>query len=114
MPLDGFPAITQDFFRRLHDRVRRQSPVLAGKTHAPARAHHADAERFRRRKLRREQVSRAVWEDIVMVKAGRAAVFHQFAHAAKRAKANGVLIEIRPDIIQRGEPVKQLQILHMP
>ncbi len=86
-------TVFEDFVRGLHNGIRRQSPVLAGKAHAPAGRNHADAERFRCAKLRAEEIARAVGKDVVVVKAGRAAVFHEFRHAAERTQANGVLVE---------------------
>ncbi|MPM64498.1 hypothetical protein SDC9_111385 [bioreactor metagenome] len=101
-------AVAQDLVHSLHDGIRRQSSVFAGQAHAPARTHHAHPQRFRRGELRREKVSRAVGKDIMVVETRRAAIFHQLAHAAERAQANGVLVEVCPDVIERGEPVEQL------
>jgi len=48
-----------------------------------------------------------------MVKAGRAAVLHEFAHARQARQAHDVGIEVFPDLIERLQPVEQLHILHL-
>ena len=63
--------------------------------------------------LRPDQIARADREDIVVVKAGRAAVLHEFAHARQARQAHDVGIEVFPDLIERLQPVEQLHILHL-
>lgn len=74
---------------------------------------HTDAELFCRRKLRADEIARAFREHIVVIEASRAAVFHKLAHAGQRRTADRFLIEIFPDLIERRQPVKQLQSLHL-
>ena len=52
-------------------------------------------------------------EDVVVVKAGGAAVLQQLPHASEGAEAHHVLVQPLPDLIQGGEPVEQLQVLHL-
>ena len=49
----------------------------------------------------------------MVVKAGGAAVLHQFPHAGEGGKADHVGIQIFPDFIQGGEPVEQFHILDL-
>ena len=52
-------------------------------------------------------------EDIVVVEAGGAAVFHQLAHTRQGGQADNIAVQILPDLIQGFQPVKQLHILHL-
>ena len=63
--------------------------------------------------LRPDQIARADREDIVVVKAGRAAVLHEFAHARQARQADDLRVEIFPDLIERFQPVEQLHVLHL-
>ena len=74
---------------------------------------HPDAKLRGRFKLRADQIACARGEDVVMVKAGRAAVLHEFAHARQARQAHDVGIEVFPDLIERLQPVEQLHILHL-
>ena len=47
-----------------------------------------------------QQVTAVGGEHIVVVKAGGAAVFHQFAHAGQAGQANYILVQVFPDLIQ--------------
>ena len=49
----------------------------------------------------------------MVVKAGGAAVLQQLPHAGEGAEAHHLLVQALPDLIQGGEPVEQLQILHL-
>ena len=49
----------------------------------------------------------------MVVKAGGAAVLHQFAHAGQAGQANYILIQVFPDLIQGLQPVEQLHVLHL-
>lgn len=60
-----------------------------------------------------QQVPRPGGEDVVAVKDGGAAVFHQLPHGHLGGEKNGVLVQALPDLIQGGEPVEQLQVLHL-
>ena len=111
--LDEAGGILHNFIHRLHHGIGRQTAVLDRQVHRPARAVHPDAKLRGRFKLRADQIARARGEDVVMVKAGRAAVLHEFAHARQARQAHDVGIEVFPDLIERLQPVEQLHILHL-
>ena len=52
-------------------------------------------------------------EDVVVVKAGGAAVLHQLAHTREGGEADHFAVQILPDLVQSFQPVKQLHILHL-
>ena len=52
-------------------------------------------------------------ENVMVVKAGGAAVFHQFPHAGDGAVADHPAVQILPDLVQGLQPVEQLQILYL-
>ena len=110
---DEAGGIGHDLVDRLHDGIGRQTAVLDGQIHGAARAVHAHAELRRSGKLCADQIARARREDVVMVKAGRAAVLHELAHAGQARQADDVRVEILPDLIERLQPVEQLHILHL-
>ena len=111
--LDQRGAVLQNGVHALHDAVGRQAAVLHGQVHAAARGDHAHAELVGRRKLRAEQITAPGREDIVVIEAGRAAVFHQLAHAGQRGSVHDLGIEVFPDLIERLEPGKQFKILYL-
>ena len=54
-----------------------------------------------------------VGENVMVVKAGGAAVFHQLPHAGDGAVVDHPAVQILPDLVQGLQPVEQLQILHL-
>ena len=66
-----------------------------------------------RPKLGADKVSPPCRKNIMMVKAGGAAVFHQLSHACKGGKPYHVCIQILPYFIKILQPVKQLKALHL-
>ena len=111
--LDELGGILHDLVDRLHHAVGRQTAVLDGKVHAAAGGVHADAQLIGRSELSADQIAGMGGENIVMVKAGRAAVLHQLTHAGEGGKTDDVGVEVLPDLIERSEPVKQLHILYL-
>ena len=111
--LDQADAVLENCVDGLHDRIGREPAVFAGKIHAAAGEMHAYPERFRRCALRADEIARVFGENIVMVEAGGAAVFHQFAHAGHGGEADGVLVEPFPDLIERDQPVEELHVLNL-
>ena len=106
-------GVPHDLVHRLDHAVRRQAAVLAAQVHAAPGADHADAQLLRGSELGGDQVSAAGREDIVVVKAGGAAVLHQLPHAGEGAQAHRLLVQSLPDLIEGGEPVEELQVLHL-
>ena len=92
---------------------RRESAVLPGEVHAAPGGVHPDAKLLRRGELGFQQVPGALGEDVVVVKAGGAAVLQQLPHAGEGAEAHHLLVQALPDLIQGLQPVKQLHVLHL-
>ena len=111
--LDAADAVGHDFVDRLDDAVGRQAAVLDAQIHAAAAGIEADAQLIRGGKLRAEQVAAPGGKDIVVVKAGGAAVLHQLAEPRQAREPDDVGIQIFPDLIERFQPVEQLHILHL-
>ena len=106
-------GISHDFVHRLYHAVRRQTAVLDAQIHAAPAEVHADTQFLRRRQLRTQQVTGAGREYVMKVKAGGAAVLHQFPHTGKAGQADHILVQIFPNLVQRFQPVEQLHILHL-
>ena len=81
--LDEPRGVGHDLIDRLHDGIGRETAVLDGQVHGAARAVHADAKRICGFELRADQIAAARGEDVMVVKAGGAAVLHKFAHAGQ-------------------------------
>ena len=111
--LDDPGGVLHDGVHRLDHAVRRQAPVLAGEVHAAPGGEHPHAQLLRGGELGADQVPAPGGEDVVVVKAGGAAVLQQLAHAGEGAEAHHVLVQALPDLVQGGEPVEQLQVLHL-
>ena len=111
--LDQTGAVGHNLVNGLHDTVRRQTAVLFAQIHTAAAGIHTDAQLVGGGKLRADQIAGVGREDIVMVKAGGAAVLHQLTHAGQTAQADHIVVKILPDLIQRSQPVKQLHVLHL-
>ena len=111
--LDDPGGIPHDLVHCLDHAVRRQAAVLAAQVHAAPGADHADAQLLRGGELGADQVPAAGREDIVVVKAGGAAVLHQLPHAGEGAEAHRLLVQSLPDLVEGGEPVEELQVLHL-
>ena len=88
-------------------------PSLRLRSMLPREADHADAQLLRGGELGADQVPAAGREDIVVVKAGGAAVLHQLSHAGEGAQAHRLLVQSLPDLVEGGEPVEELQVLHL-
>ena len=110
---DSPEGVLHDLVHCLDHTVRRQAAVLAAQVHAAPGGYHADAQLLRRGELGAQQVSGPCREYVVVVKAGGAAVLHQFSEACEGAEADHFLIQSFPDLVQGGEPGEQLQILHL-
>ncbi len=52
-------------------------------------------------------------ENVMVVEAGGATVFHQLPHAGDGAVVDHPAVQILPDLVQGLQPVEQLQILHL-
>ena len=74
---------------------------------------HAHAKLRRGFKLRPNQIARTCREDIMVVKASRAAMLHEFAHARQARQADNLRVEIFPDLIECFQPIEQFHILHL-
>ena len=74
---------------------------------------HPHAQQLRRLGLRADEVPGVLREHIVVVKDGGAAVLQQLSHPYGGGKADGILIQPLPDLVERYQPVKQLHILHL-
>ena len=111
--LDDPGGVLHNGVHRLDHAVRRQAAVLAGEVHAAPGGEHPHPQLLRGGELGADQVSASGGKDIVVVKAGGAAVLQQLPHAGEGAEAHHLLVQALPDLIQGGEPVEQLQILHL-
>ena len=107
-------TIPQDLVHGLHNAVRRQATVLLAQVHAATGGVHPDAQILRGGELCVQQPLRLpLWENVMVVKAGGAAVFHQLPHAGDGAVVDHPAVQILPDLVQGLQPVEQLQILHL-
>ena len=111
--LDTADAVCHDLVYRLHHAIRRQAAVLDAQVHAAPAHVEANAQLPCGAALCAQQVTAMGGEHIVVVKAGGAAMLHQFAHAGQAGQANYILIQVFPDLIQGLQPVKQLHVLHL-
>ena len=111
--LNDAGGILHDLVHGLDHAVRRQAAVLSAQVHAAPGGEHADAQFFGGGKLDAGQVSGTGRKDIVVVEAGGAAVLHQLAHTREGGEADDVPVQPFPDLIQGGEPVEQLHVLHL-
>ena len=102
-----------DLIHRLHHTVRRQAAVLTAEVHAAPGSEHSNAQRIRGGELCLQKIPASCREDIVVVKAGGASIFQQLPHTGKGGKANYLPVQVFPYLIQGGEPVKKLHILHL-
>ena len=111
--LDDPSGVLHDLVHGLHHAVRGQATVLYTQIHAAAAAVHPDAQLVSGGKLGAQQVAGVGGEDVVVVKAGGAAVLHQLAHTREGGEADHFAVQILPDLVQSFQPVKQLHILHL-
>ena len=111
--LQDAAGIPQDLIHSLYHAVRRQSAVLPGEVHAAPGGKHSDAQGFCGLQLGADQISGACGKDIVVVKAGSAAVLEQFSASCQRGKADDLLVQPLPNLVQGRQPVKQFQPLDL-
>ena len=74
---------------------------------------HAHAEFLSCLPLCLQKIASIFRENIMMIKDRRAAIFHQLSHSGQTRQTLRLLGQILPDLIQRDQPVKQFQILHL-
>ena len=107
-------TIPQNLVHSLHNAVRRQAAVLLAQVHAAPGGVHPDAQILRGGELCVQQPLRLpLRENVVVVEAGGAAVFHQLSHAGDGAVVDHLTVQILPDLVQGLQPVEQLQILYL-
>ena len=107
-------TIPQDLVHGLHHTVRRQAAVLLAQVHAAPGGVHPDAQILRGGELCVQQPLRLpLRENVMVVEAGGAAVFHQLPHAGDGAVVDHLTVQILPDLVQGLQPVEQLQILYL-
>ena len=110
---DEIHAVAHDLVHSLHHGIRRQTAVLLGEVHAAAGEVHPHTQSVGCSGLGADQISGVLGEDVVVVKDSGAAVLEQLAHAGHGGKAHCVLVESLPDLVEGGQPVKELHILHL-
>ena len=111
--VDRLRARGEDRVALLDDRVRRQPAAAAPEVHRAAAGVEPEPDRPRRRYLHRQQVAGAAREDVVMVGRGRAARAGERGQPGVRGRVDHVGVDVRPDGIERGEPLEQRRLLYV-
>ena len=111
--LDDPCGVLHNLVHGLNHAVRGEAAVLHTQVHAATAAVHTDAQLVSGGKLGAQQVAGVGGENIMMVKAGGAAVLHQLAHACEGGKADDFTVQVLPDLIEGFQPIEQLHILHL-
>ena len=111
--LDGLRGSAERGIRRLHGEVRREPALRGAEVHRAAGRVQAHADALGRLDDRAHDVAGALREDVVVVAHGRAARAGEHRHAARGADARQARIDLRPQRVQRGEPVEQDRVLRV-
>ena len=74
---------------------------------------HPDAQLLGSLPLRGQQIAAVCREDVVMVEDRGAAVLHQLAHGGQGCQALSLLGQVLPDLVERHQPVEELQVLDL-
>ena len=104
---NGIGAGGEDFVDALHHGVRRQAAVLLGQVHRTARRVEAHADGLGCTDFGAEQVAALTREDVVVVGRRRAAGQRECRQAAERRRVHRLLVDTRPDRVQRRQPLEE-------
>ena len=111
--LDGFGGRAERGIRRLHGEVRGESALRGAEVHRAAGRVQAHADTLRRLDDRAHDVTRALREDVVVVAHGGAPGAGEHGHPARGADARQPGVDLRPERVERREPVEQDRVLRV-